>query len=66
MRQFNFTGFFGIFRITKCAKIILLDGITDCYYKVHQVLKSVTDLITKCDSYYKVRRNTWQQPCIEK
>ena len=26
------------------------------YYKVCQVLQSATDFITKCDSYYKVRR----------
>ena len=41
--------------ITKCDK---------CYYKVRQVLQSVTVLlqsatgITKCDDYYKVRQNT--------
>ena len=41
------------FFITKCDK---------CYYKVRQVLQSVTILlqsatgITKCDDYYKVRR----------
>ena len=40
--------------ITKCDK---------CYYKVRQVLQSVTVLlqsatgITKCDDYYKVRQN---------
>ena len=39
--------------ITKCDK---------CYYKVRQVLQSVTILlqsatgITKCDDYYKVRQ----------
>ena len=43
--------------ITKCDK---------CYYKVRQVLQSVTVLlqsatdITKCDDYYKVRQNTPQ------
>ena len=42
-----------IFFITKCDK---------CYYKVRQVLQSVTILlqsatgITKCDDYYKVRQ----------
>ena len=41
------------FFITKCDK---------CYYKVRQLLQSVTILlqsatgITKCDDYYKVRR----------
>ena len=43
------------FFITKCDK---------CYYKVRQVLQSVTILlqsatvITKCDDYYKVRQYT--------
>ena len=43
--------------ITKCDK---------CYYKVRQVLQSVTVLlqsatgITKCDDYYKVRQNKQQ------
>ena len=46
--QFNFAGFFDIFRITKCGKVIVLQSGTDCYYKVHQVLQSVTDC------YYKV------------
>ena len=35
--------------------IILLQSVTDCYYKVRQVLQSVTDFITKCVRYYKVR-----------
>ena len=43
VRQFNFTGFFNIFRITKCDKVILLQSMTDCYYKVCQVLQSVID-----------------------
>ena len=44
----------------------VLQSVTDCYYKVCQVLQSVRLLlqsasgITKCDSYYKVRRNTVQ------
>ena len=50
MWQFNFAGFFDIFRITKCAKLILLQSVTDCYYKVRQVLQSVTGC------YYKVRQ----------
>ena len=48
--QCNFAGFFDIFRITKCGKVILLQSVTDCYYKVRQVLQSVTDC------YYKVRQ----------
>ena len=42
--------FFYIFRITKCGKVILLQSVTDCYYKVRQVLQSVTEC------YYKVRQ----------
>ena len=44
----------------------VLQSVTDYYYKVCQVLQSVRLLlqsasgITKCDSYYKVRRNTVQ------
>ena len=44
----------------------VLQSVTDCYYKVCQILQSVRLLlqsasgITKCDSYYKVRRNTVQ------
>ena len=41
--QLNFLGFFDIFRIAKCSKIILLQSVTVCYYKVRQVLQSVTD-----------------------
>ena len=44
----------------------LLQSVTDCYYKVCQVLQGVTDCflqsalgITKCDSYYKMRRNIY-------
>ena len=53
---FNFAGFFDIFRITKCGKVILLQTwqivITKCVrcYKVWQ------SVITKCVRYYK----TWQ------
>ena len=50
MLQFSFAGFFDMFCITKCAKVILLQNVTDCYYKVRQVLQSVTDC------YYKVRQ----------
>ena len=34
----------------------LLQSATEVYYIVHQVLQSASG-ITKCDSYYKVRRN---------
>ena len=60
--QGNFAGFFDIFRITKCGKIILLQsasGITKCDRLLLQSasgIQSVTDFITKCVSYYKV----WQ------
>ena len=33
-----------------------MQSVTDCYYKVRQVLQSATDFITKCVKYYKV----WQ------
>ena len=42
--------FFGIFRITRCGKVILLQSATEFYYKVRQVLQSVTDC------YYKARQ----------
>ena len=64
--QFSFAGFFDIFRVTKCNKVILLESVTDCYYKVRPVLQTVTDFITKCvryykyDSYYKVICNNIQ------
>ena len=35
----------------------LLQSVTEVYYKVRQVLQSASG-ITKCDSCYKVRRNT--------
>ena len=61
----NFAGFFDIFRITKCGKVILLQSATDCYHKGRQVLQKCDRLllqsasgITKCDSQYKVIRNT--------
>ena len=50
MWPFNFAGFFDIFRITKSGKVILLQSVTDCYYKVRQVLQIVTDC------YYKMRQ----------
>ena len=53
----QFRRLFDIFHITKCGKVILLQSMRDCCYKVRQVLKSMTDFITKCGVYYKVRRN---------
>ena len=50
----HFAGFFNIFRITMCGKVILLQSVADCYYKLRQVLQSVTDFVTKCVRYYKV------------
>ena len=38
----QFRRLFYIFRITKCGKAILLQSVTDCYYKVRQVLQSET------------------------
>ena len=52
--QCSFAGLLDIFRITKSGKAILLQSVTDCYYKERQVLQSVTDFITKCVRYYKV------------
>ena len=63
--------FFDIYLIKKCDIVILLQSVTDsyyrvrqvlqivtdCYYKVRQALQSVKDFITKCDSYYNVTRN---------
>ena len=46
---------FDIFHITKRNKEILLESVTGCYDKAHQVLQSVTDFITKHFRYYKVR-----------
>ena len=75
--QFNFAGFFDIFRIKKYGKVILLQSVIDCYYevrqilqsvthcyyKVPQVLQSVTDFIIKCVKYCKVWQNeTWHNP----
>ena len=40
-----------------CGKVILLQSVADCYYKVRLLLQSMTDFITKrvsitkCDSY---------------
>ena len=52
--QFIFAGFLTYLGITKCVKVILLQSTTDCYYKMCQVLQSVTDFITKCIRYYKI------------
>ena len=35
----------------------VFQSVTEVYYKVRQVLQSASG-ITRCDSYYKVRRNT--------
>ena len=35
----------------------VLQSVTDCYYKVRQTLLQSASGITKCYSYYKVRRN---------
>ena len=48
--------------ITKCDSFFITKWCDKCYYKVRQLLQSVTILlqsatgITKCDDYYKVRR----------
>ena len=34
----------------------LLKRVTEVHYKVHQVLQSVTEVITKCVRYYTVRQ----------
>ena len=44
----QFCTFFEIFHIAKSSKVILLQSVTSCYYKLFQVLQNVTD------SYYKV------------
>ena len=53
VRQSNF--------ITKCDRLLLqvrqvLKSVTDCYYKVDQVLQTVTDFITKRVRHYKLRQ----------
>ena len=53
VRQSNF--------VTKCGRLLLqvcqvLKSVTDCYYKVHQVLQTVTNLITKRVRPYKLRQ----------
>ena len=63
--KIQFRRLFDIFCITKCRKVILLQSVTDCNYKVHQVLQSVTDFISKCVRYYKAGRNTCLKPHSE-
>ena len=46
----QFRRLFDIFRIAKSNKVILLQNVIGCYYKVRQVLQSATDC------YYKVRQ----------
>ena len=50
MWQCSFAGFSDIFRITKCGKVILLQSVIDCYYKVWQTV------ITVWQIYYKGRQ----------
>ena len=50
----QFRRLFDIFRIKKCSKVILLQSVTDYYYKVHQILQRVTDFIRKCVRYHEV------------
>ena len=69
----QFSRLFSHISYDKVRQVILLQSVADCYYKVHQVLQSVTDckvrqilqsvadFITKCDSYYKLRRNTFSK-----
>ena len=40
--QCKFAGFFDIFCMTFCGKVILLQSVTDCYYTVWQLLQSET------------------------
>ena len=40
-------------RKRKTNHITILESVTDCYYKVRQVLQSVTDFITKRVRCYK-------------
>ena len=71
MWQFSFLDIFYKFRGTKFDKAILLQSWPGCLYKVRQVLPSGIEVyykeqqtlqnspgITKCESYYQVRRNT--------
>ena len=50
----QFRRLFNIFLFAKSNKVILLKSVTDCYYKVCQVLQIVTHFIIKCVRYYKV------------
>lgn len=43
--------------VTKQHGQNLLQSTIEVCYKVRQVLKSMTDFITKCGGYYKMRRN---------
>lgn len=42
MQQFGFIGFFDIFWVTKCDKVILLQSLTGFYCKVSHALQKVT------------------------
>ena len=57
----QFRRLFDIFLIAKSNKVILLQSVTGCYYKVvllsiiiTKVLLSVRDFTVKCVRYYKV------------
>ena len=48
--------FFDIFHTTKCRKVIKIRSVTGCSYEALQILQSVTNYVTKCVKYYKVRQ----------
>ena len=50
----QFRRLFGHISYCKKQQSNLLQNVTDCYYKVCQVLQSVTDFITKCVRHCKV------------
>ena len=54
----QFRRFFLHISYYKVRQLIFLQSVTECYYKVWQTLLQSASDITKCDSYYKVRRNT--------
>ena len=47
---------FDIFHTTKCRKVIKIRSVTGCSYEALQILQSVTNYVTKCVKYYKVRQ----------
>ena len=50
----QFCSLFDILFFAKCNKLVLLQIVTVCYYKVRQVLQYVTDFITTCVRFLKV------------